>query len=116
MGLIGYSAANHVLSSYDDETHPLFLSLAWSTVFAEIAWIGYHWTVALPLPIVSSLLVPVVTVVVTLASFVAYKAYDSFYHHSKIRINDILLPLLFSLSIIAILLFGPWYHNIPGLI
>jgi hypothetical protein len=116
MWLIGYSSASHVLNSYDDETHPLFLSLAWSVVFAEIGWIAYHWTFALPLPFVSSLMIPVVTLMVTLLSFVAYKSYDSFYHHQKIRINDILLPLLFSLSIIVILLFNPSYHNIPGLI
>lgn len=115
MWLIGYSTANHVLNTYDDETHPLFLSLAWSTVFAEIGWIAYHWTIALPLPVVMSLIIPVVTLMTVLVSFVAYKAYDSFYHFQKIRINDIILPLLFSLSIIAILIFGPWYHTIPGL-
>ena len=105
MWLIGYSAANHVLNTYDDETHGLFLSLAWSLVFAEIGWIAYHWTIAYSLPVVTSLLVPQVAIIVSLVGFVAHKAYDSFYHHQKIRTADIILPLLFTLSVIAVLVF-----------
>jgi hypothetical protein len=103
MWLIGYSAANHILNTYDDETHTLFLSLTWSVIFAEIGWVAYHWTIAYSLPVVTSLLVPQVALIAFLIGFVAYKAYDSFYHHQKIRTSDILLPLLFSLSVIAIL-------------
>lgn len=105
MWLIGYSAANHVLNTYDDETHGLFLSLAWGLVFAEIGWIAYHWTIAYALPVVTSLLVPQVAIIVSLVGFVAFKAYDSFYHHQKIRTADIILPLLFTLSVIAVLVF-----------
>lgn len=105
MWLIGYSAANHVLSTYDDETHTIFLSLAWSTIFAEIGWVAYHWTIAYSLPFVASLLVPQISIIATLLSFVAYKAYDSFHHHQKIRISDIILPLLFTLSVIVVLVF-----------
>lgn len=104
MWLIGYSAANHVLNTYDDETHVLFLSLSWSVIFAEIGWVAYHWTIAYSLPVVTSLLVPQVAIITTLIGFVAYKAYNSFYHHQKIRTNDILLPLLFSLSVIILVL------------
>jgi hypothetical protein len=103
MWLIGYSAANHVLNTYDDETHTLFLSLAWSVVFVELGWIAYHWTIAYSLPVVTSILVPQVSIISILIGFVAYKSYDSFYHHQKIRTSDILLPLLFTLSVIAIL-------------
>lgn len=45
--LIGYSAARHIISSYDDETYNFFLALAWGTVVAEISWISYHWAIAL---------------------------------------------------------------------
>lgn len=105
MWLIGYSAAMHVLNSYDDETHPLFLSLVWSVVFAQIGWVAYHWTIAYSLPIVTSLLIPQVSIIVLLVSFLAYKSYDSFYHHQKIRTSDIMLPLLFTLSVLALLIF-----------
>jgi len=105
MWLIGYSAANHVLNTYDDETHSLFLSLAWGVVMAEIGWVAYHWTIAYSLPFIATLYVPQIAIIAILIAFVAYKAYDSFYHHQKIRTSDIILPLLFTLSIIAVLIF-----------
>ncbi|MDB5180077.1 MAG: hypothetical protein JWN12_709 [Candidatus Saccharibacteria bacterium] len=103
MWLIGYSAANHILNTYDDETHALFLSLTWSIISAEIGWVAYHWAIAYSLPVVTSLLVPQVSIIAVLIGFVGYKSYDSFYHHQKIRTSDIILPLLFTLSIIAVL-------------
>jgi len=102
--LISYSSARHILNSYDDETHGLFLSLAWSLVIAEITWVCYHWAIAYPLPVFPGLMVPQAALVVALLSFLAYKAYDSFYHHAKVRMSDILLPLLFTVSIILVLL------------
>lgn len=104
MWLIGYNAARHILSSYDDETHGMLLSLAWGFFMAEIAWVSYHWAIAYTLPVIGSLMLPQVAIVSTLASFLALKAYDSFYHHSKVRVNDILLPLLFTLSVLIVLL------------
>ena len=104
MWVIGYAAARHVLSSYDDETHALFLSLAWGLVFAEIAWVSYHWAIAYPLPVVSSIMLPQVAIVTTLLSFLALKVYDSFYHHAKVRMTDVLLPLLFTVSVFIVLL------------
>lgn len=104
MWLIGYSAARHTLSSYDNETNGLFLSLAWGLVFAEIGWILYHWTVAYSLPVFTSVQLPQASIILILLSFVVYKAYDSFYHNEKVKSNDILLPLLLTLSSIAILL------------
>lgn len=104
MWLIGYASARHILSSYDDETHALFLGLVWGVIFAEIGWVAYHWAIAYPLPVVSGLLLPQVALIVTLVSFLAYKAYGSFYHHAKIRTSDILLPLLFTLSVLVVLL------------
>lgn len=103
MWLIGYTAARHVLGSYDDETHGLFLSLAWGVIMAEVAWVAYHWTIAYSLPLLPSLHVPQVAIIVTLMSFLAFKSYDSFHKHAKIRISDIILPLLFTVSVILIL-------------
>lgn len=105
MWVIGYSAAMHVLNSYDDETHGLFLSLVWSVVFVQIGWVAYHWTIAYSLPVVTGLLIPQVSIIALLVAFLAYKSYDSFYHHQKIRTNDIILPLLFTLSVLALLVF-----------
>ncbi len=102
--LIGYAAARHVLSAYDEETHALFLSLVAGFIVAEVAWVSYHLAFAYPLPIFSSLMVPQAGITVTLLGFLAYKVYDSFYHHAKIRMVDVLLPLLFTVSVIIVLL------------
>lgn len=102
--LIGYASARHVLSSYDEETHGLFLGLVWGLVVAEVAWVSYHWAIAYPLPVFPSLMLPQAALVITLISFLAYKVYDSFYHHSKVRMSDVLLPLLFTISVLLVLL------------
>lgn len=103
--IISFSAARHVLGTYDDETYVLFLSLVWGLVMAEIGWVAYHWGIAYSLPLTTSLLIPQVSIIMVLVGFVAYKAYDSFHHHQKIRTQDIIMPLLFTLSVIAVLLF-----------
>ena len=113
MWVIGFSAARHILSSYDEETHGLLLSLVWGLVMAEIGWVAYHWTIAYLLPFTQSIYFPQVSIITVLTAFVAYKSYDSFYHHQKIRIADIILPLLFTLSIIALLLIR---YNCPVLL
>jgi hypothetical protein len=105
MWLIGYSATRHILSTYDDETYSLLLGLFWGFVFAQIGWVSYHWAIAYTLPFTGGVLLPQVTILAILASFVAYKAYDSFAHHQKVRTADIILPLLFSVSAVLILLF-----------
>lgn len=104
MWLIGYTAARHILSAYDAETHGLFLSLAWGVILSELAWVAYHWTIAYNLPFITTLHIPQVAIIASLMSFLAFKSYDSFYKNAKIRINDIILPLLFTLSVLVVLL------------
>jgi hypothetical protein len=110
MWLIGYTTARHILSSYD-ETHILFLSLLWGLLLGEIGWLAYHWTVAyMPLGI-QSVMFPRVALTVLCIGFILHRAYDSFYHHQKIRGNDVLLPILFTVSIIVVL---PLVLNLLG--
>ncbi len=103
--LVGYATARHMLSSYDED-HIAFLSLAWGLVIAEIGWLAYHWTVAYRVPIADGILLPQVSLIILCIGFLAYKSYDSYYHHKKIRMNDIILPLLFNIGIIALLIFA----------
>lgn len=101
MWLIGYATARHVLASYD-EAHISFLSLLWGFVMAEIGWLAYHWTIAYSLGL-DSVSFPRVSLTVICIGFILQQCYDSYYHHQKIRGNDIILPILFSFSIIVIL-------------
>ncbi len=102
MWLIGYATARHVLATYD-ETHILFLSLVWGLTLAELGWLAYHWTVAYRPLGIESVIFPRVALTVLCIGFILHKAYDSYYHHQKIRTNDVLLPILFTLSIIIVL-------------
>lgn len=101
--LVGYGTSKHVLGSYDEESHAIFLSIVWGLVLSEISWLAYHWTIAYRLPFMETILVPQVAIVVLCLGFVIYKTYDSFAHHQKVRLNDVILPLIFSISIISIL-------------
>ncbi|MDN5275999.1 MAG: rane protein of unknown function [Candidatus Saccharibacteria bacterium] len=103
MWLIGYATARHALSSYD-ESHLLLMSLICGLALAEIGWVAYHWTIAYAIPFTDELLLPQVGVIALLLGFVGYKAYDSFHHHQKIRPIDIILPTLFSVSVVIVLL------------
>jgi len=113
MWLIGFATARHVLSAYD-ETHLLPLTLVWATILAEIGWIAYHWTVGYRLPFTANLYLPQVAIIALLVGFVAYKAYDSFFHHQKIRTNDVILPILFTVSIIVV--FVLFFNNLGAVI
>jgi hypothetical protein len=101
--LVGYATARHTLNSYDEEPHMVLLSLAWSLILAEIGWIAYHWTIAYKMPIFNSVLLPQVSVIAICFGFLSFKAYDSFVRYKKVRMQDILLPLIFTISIVAVL-------------
>jgi len=104
--LIGYATAKHILSNYENEDRVVLMSLSWGMIIAEVSWIAYHWTIAYRLPFVSSLLIPQISIVTLCMSFLAYKIYNSFYHYQKIRMNDIILPLIFTVAIILVLVLG----------
>ncbi len=106
MWLIGYATSKHILSNYDEEDRVVLLSLSWGMIMAEIGWVAYHWTIAYRLPFVSSLSIPQVSIIALCMSFLAYKIYNSFYHYQKIRMNDIILPLIFAVAIILVLILG----------
>lgn len=102
--IIGYSVARHVLVAYDQSSHLSLLSLIWGFVFAEIGWLSYHWTVAYSLTDNLQLRIPQITIILLALSFMAERAYASQLKHGSVRSSDMTLPVLFSLSIIVILL------------
>jgi hypothetical protein len=103
MWLIGYSAARHVVSSYD-ESHGSFYSLVWGLVFAELGWLAYHWTFAYEIPGAGDIKLSQMALIVTAISFLAERAYSSYSKHGSIRSSDIVMPTLLSVSVIIILL------------
>ncbi len=101
-GLVGYSAARHILS-VEHETHLNFLSLLWAFVVAEISWLSYHWTIGYSLP--GNIQLPQSAITITLLSFLAERVHSSFQRDGKVQLSELLLPTLLTVSIIAILLF-----------
>ena len=102
--IIGYSTGRHVLAAYGQEAHISFLSLIWGFIIAEIGWLTYHWTIAYDLIGVGAIKLPQVAIIVTFLSFLAERVYASYSKNGKIRSNDVVLPVLLSVSVIALLL------------
>lgn len=103
MWLIGYSAARHVLGSYDG-THISFYSLTWGLIMAEVGWLSYHWTFAYDLPGIGDVKLVQVSLTMLALSFLAERIYASYTKHGAVRSSDVLLPSLLSISVILILL------------
>ncbi len=101
--LIGYAVSRHVLSSYD-EAHLSLLSLAWGFVLAEMGWLAYHWTIAYKMPIIEGVMFPQMAVIALVMGFMSYKLYDSYFHHQKIVLSNVLLPLMFAVGLSLVLL------------
>ncbi|MEI6053772.1 MAG: hypothetical protein WCQ49_00190 [Candidatus Saccharibacteria bacterium] len=101
--LVGYAVARHVLNNYDDEAHTTLLSLAWGLLLAEIGWLAYHWTIAYNLPILSNILLPQVSIIMLCLGFLTYQAYNSYSRFNKVKMADIILPLIFTICIIIVL-------------
>jgi hypothetical protein len=104
MWVIGYSTARHVLTAYRHGAHISFLSLLWGFMMAEMGWLTYHWAMAYQLPGVGTIQLPQASIIMIAFGFVAERMYASYIHHEKVRSQDVILPVLLSLSIVVILL------------
>jgi hypothetical protein len=109
MWVIGYSAARHVLGSYE-EAHISFYSLVWGLILAEIGWLTYHWTFAYDLPGVGDIQLSQTALIALSVSFVAERIYASYTKHGAVRSSDVLLPILLAVSVIIVLLL--FFNNI----
>ena len=104
MWLIGYAASRHVLSHYK-EADRTFLSMIWGLVMAQIGWLGYHWAFAYNLPGLSGIELSQTAIIALVLAFLADRTYSSYYHNEGIiRSSDVLLPTIFSVSVIAVIL------------
>lgn len=101
--IIGYSVARHILGSYD-EAHISFYSLVWGLLFAELGWLGYHWTFAYEIPGTGNIKLAQIALVALALSFMADRVYSSYTRHGGVRTNDVLLPVLFCVSVVVVLL------------
>lgn len=101
--VIGYAAARHVLTTYD-EAYRSILALTWGFFVAQLGWLFYHWTFAYSLPGFGALKLAQAAIITLVVSFVAYKFYDSVQKYQRARLSDTLLPSLLAASVTVILL------------
>lgn len=112
MWIIGFSAARHILINYD-EPHTNLLAFIWGLVFAELGWLGFHWTIGYSLAGFGSIKLVQLSIIMTMISFVVERGYVSKYNNGQIRTSDILLPVLLTVSTTLILLI--FFNSISGL-
>lgn len=103
MWIIGYASARHVLTAYK-EPHFSLLSLIWAFIIAELGWIAYHWTIVYDLQLLGGLKLPQIALIVLFLGFLAERTYASYHAHKTVRLNDVLLPALLTISSITLLI------------
>ncbi len=109
MAGLGYVVTRHALVRFKED-HLQFLALTWAFVMAQLGWVLSHWVIAYTVPILE-IRIPQAVLVISAISFVAYKVYVSYKQHEQVRSVDVMLPILFSVSIIFVLMV--FFSNIP---
>ena len=105
MWIIAYAGARHVLSSYDEQ-YQRFFSLVWALVIAELGWLGYHWQYAYKVPSSGDFKLMQLALVSTLFGFLAERVYASYAANQRVRIQDVVMPLVFVIALVGIILIG----------
>ncbi|HSE61697.1 MAG TPA: hypothetical protein VLA88_05380 [Candidatus Saccharimonadales bacterium] len=103
---IGYIAARHVVSNYE-EPHIELMSALWGLVLAQLGWLAWRWTVAYhlgPLPI----MVPQIALIMLVVGFCAARMYHA-NKHDRMTPPMLRGTAIFGAVLLAvILIFSPW--------
>ena len=100
---IGYVAARHVLGSYD-EPHTTLYSMIVAFMFAEFGWLGFHWLMAYPLPGSGNIQLSQLALLTALLTFVAERAYASYYKYGTVRQADVLPSIILAVALGVVML------------
>jgi len=103
--LIGYVAARHVVSNYEEPNVDLWAAV-WGLLTAQLSWLMFHWTVVynLGMPI----LMPQAALVMLVLGFSASRLY-TMQQSERLSSSIIRSTALFTVVLIlVILLFSPW--------
>ena len=104
--VIGYSSMRHSLSAYDHQENIELYSMISALVFAEICWVGYHWSKAYYFLGISFIKIPQVAIIILLVAFFIERLYRSSRStHNKVKTEDILIPGIFVVLAIFTMLF-----------
>lgn len=103
MFVIGFISARHVLMHHDDRM-TTYVSIINGLFMAELAWFAYHWLFAYSLPGATPIRIAQIAIIATLISFLTERTYDAYRRNQAVHLQDIVLPLVFSLALIVIML------------
>ncbi len=109
MWIIGFVTFRHALMQYSDSL-VTYLSLVGGFVMAELGWLGYHWLFSYGLSESGGVQVAQLALVATLMAFLSERVYEAYHRNNAVRLQDILLPVLFSASLIVIMVL--FFNNI----
>lgn len=102
---IGYIAARHVVSNYE-EPHVELYATIWGLLSAQLGWLLFHWTTAynLGLPI----MIPQIALIMLVLGFSSARIYH-LQQHDKLSGPVLRGTTLFTIGLLSvILLFSPW--------
>lgn len=106
MWVIGYTAARHVIGSYE-EVHTTLYSMIVGFMFAEFGWISFHWLMAYPIPGSGSIQFSQLALFTVLLSFIGERAYASYHRHGTARRADIVPPIVLTIGVmVAVFVFA----------
>ncbi|MBR3164313.1 hypothetical protein IKF15_03385 [Candidatus Saccharibacteria bacterium] len=98
--VIGYGAARHIFMQGEDHDFTL-TTFIFGLILSELSWVFYHWSIVYRL---GAFAIPQFPIASTLIFFLFVRGYRSALRHDgKIRLDDILFPALFSVSLILIM-------------
>ncbi|MFZ1242751.1 MAG: hypothetical protein WAQ22_01245 [Candidatus Saccharimonas sp.] len=112
---IGYSAARHVLGSYDEPMTKAY-SLIVGVVYAELGWVSYHWLFAYSLPGLGVIKLTQLALFLVLIGLILERAYASYHHNEIVKWNDVFLPIMVTVSLVFIILIFFNDLSVTGLI
>ena len=103
--IIGYGASRHVLMQSDDRDFNLMTFIC-GILMSEMSWIFYHWSIVYRFGEATTLVVPQLPIAVSVLFFLFARGYKSaLLHDGKIRADDIVMPVLFSVLVMFVMVF-----------
>lgn len=100
--LVGYAASRHVLVQINDKNF-ILTTLVCGMIFAEVAWLGDSWSIVYTFGN-SGIRLPQEAIILTIFAFVYnYARQTMVRRQDDFRFKDILGPVLFGLTLIAII-------------
>ncbi|MBR3176602.1 hypothetical protein IKF25_01350 [Candidatus Saccharibacteria bacterium] len=103
--VIGYGASRHVLMQGDDHDFTLTTFIC-GLLMAEMSWIFYHWAIVYSFGDSVTFNIPQLPIACSVLFFLFARGYKSALRHDgKIRADDIVIPAIFSVSIILVMIF-----------